>query len=149
MNLDPSADAIRSENVWVFLDALSQVASRLSYVRALDAGSGRIVFVALQERAEGAGHRRLLRAWQARARAIGLSIPALAGRSAVGTNARAHEPSRGGEAGYLRISVGIEPAPIARAAAEALAEAVAEIAGGDALEGGPLEAFDEEESREQ
>jgi hypothetical protein len=143
MTLDEPLDAAATQNVWVFLDALARVAPRLSYVRAVDAGRGRVLLVALAGVIAGArSHRRLLRAWHARARAVGLSIPVRPGTIACGTQARAHEPVRLGGAGYLRISVGVEPRPLARAAAQALAEAVEEVAEDGSREGGWRADFD-------
>ncbi len=129
-----------ASNVRIFVEELSAVSD--VEVRTLDAaadeearallfrhGPGGVVFVRLPgHRARGRIHHELLAAWQAEARRQGAWIPVRAAFGWKDTTAYVNEPSRTWPeegAAYLRVSVGIEPAGVARRLARALAAACA------------------------
>ena len=90
-------------------------------------GTGCILFVRIRGPVKtSAPYRRLLSVWQAQARKHGAWVPVRAGFGWSDTTARVHEPGPVDppEAALcLQVSVGVEPEPVARRLAAALASA--------------------------
>ena len=126
-------------NVWRFLAVLREIGAVDVSVPGLCAderarasmfrnGPGCLLFLRIRAPIKTSGpYRRLLSAWQARARKIGAWVPVRAGYGWNDTIARVYEAGPGGEPMCLRVSVGVEPAPVAERLATALAAACSEI----------------------
>jgi hypothetical protein len=138
---------LHSRNVAIFVEALSEVAGALQFLRTLSGaparacvapalfanGVGGLLYLkprTLDEEAAGPACRRIVTEWQRRLAAHGQVLFVRAGFGWAETCARVYESRNLNQAdspAYLRISVGIEPPHIARLLAATLREAIAAV----------------------
>jgi cystathionine beta-lyase/cystathionine gamma-synthase len=126
-------------NVWRFLAELHEVgavdvsapgltADETARASMFRNGPGCLLFVRIRAPIKTSGpYRRLLSSWQAQARKQGAWVPVRAGFGWSDTIARVFEPGPTGGQMCLRVSVGVEPAPVADRLARGLSAACAEI----------------------